>query len=203
MLKDTAHPAAQNDDVESPYESVTSSPVESPNSAAKSENTDAAVSLFPTRAALARQPNHTARTAEQDTKFFEALAEGYPVRIACKNAEYKRQVVYRWRGEDPKFKELWFDSLTIADDLLEEEANRRGRVGYDEAVYYRGVLIGYRRKYSDRLLLARLKAVRPELYGTANDRRAFLKPSNPPKVEFVVRNHLLEACERAKLQKQS
>ena len=193
MLKETSHPAAQSDDVESPYESVTSSPEESPNSAAKSKNTHPPVSLFPNRRAPSHQPKHTARTAEQDTKFFEALAEGYPVRGACKIADYTRQVVYRWRREDPKFRDLWFDSQSIADDLLEEEATRRGRVGYDEGVYYRGVLVGYRRKYSDRLLLARLKAACPERYGSAAMQLAFLKLSNEPKVEFGVGELMQEA----------
>jgi hypothetical protein len=52
----------------------------------------------------------------------------------------------------------------IASDLLEEEADRRGRDGYDEPVFYRGEESGARRKYSDGLLLARLKALKPEHY---------------------------------------
>jgi hypothetical protein len=55
-------------------------------------------------------------------------------------------------------------ALSLAAELLEEEADRRGRDGLDEPVFYRGQQCGTKRRYSDGLLLARLKAVRPEVY---------------------------------------
>ncbi|MFM9863992.1 MAG: hypothetical protein ACKVRO_10325, partial [Micropepsaceae bacterium] len=44
------------------------------------------------------------------------------------------------------------------------EADRRGRDGFDEPVFYRGEQCGVKHRYSDNLLLARLKALQPELY---------------------------------------
>jgi hypothetical protein len=104
------------------------------------------------------------RTPEGDAKFFAALENGHPVRGACDAAGYSRRCVYRWRKEDQDFAVAWAEAISIAGDLLEEEADRRGRDGYDEPVYYQGEERGAKRKYSDALLLARLKALRPDQY---------------------------------------
>lgn len=106
----------------------------------------------------------SARTPEGDARFFAALENGHSVRAACEASGYVRPCTYRWRKQDKEFAERWADALHIAGDLLEEEADRRGRDGYDEPVYYQGQEAGAKRKYSDALLLARLKAVRPEHY---------------------------------------
>lgn len=105
-----------------------------------------------------------ARSDERDERFFAALENGHPVRDACRAAGYTRQVVYRWRQKDSAFDDRWRAAQAIAVDLLEEEADRRGRDGYMDAVYSMGQLISERRRYSDGLLLARLKALKPELY---------------------------------------
>lgn len=109
-------------------------------------------------------PAKSKRTPEGDAAFFAALENGHPIRTACKASGYSRTCVYEWRKNDTSFKELWGDAMTVAGDLLEEEADRRGRDGYDEPVFFQGEQCGAKRKYSDGLLLARLKAVRPEHY---------------------------------------
>ena len=109
-------------------------------------------------------PAKTTRQDERDIRFFAALENGHPVRAACEMAGYARRCVYRWRKEDPAFAAQWAEAQQIAGDLLEEEADRRGRDGYDEAVFFRGEKCGDKRKYSDGLLLARLKAIRPDQY---------------------------------------
>lgn len=100
----------------------------------------------------------------RDARFFTALENGHSVAAACKAARYSRARVYVWRREDPAFAEQWDISCTMAGDLLEGEADRRGRNGYAEPVYHRGKETGTRRRYSDSLLLARLKALKPESY---------------------------------------
>jgi hypothetical protein len=131
----------------------------------------------------------TTRTADGDTKFFSALENGHPVRAACAMAGYARSCVYDWRKQDPAFAERWKHALDIAGDLLEEEADRRGRDGYDEPVYYQGEERGQKRKYSDMLLLARLKAIRPEQY-----REKITMPSmSQQNVTVVLRDFALEA----------
>ncbi|MBP6010789.1 MAG: helix-turn-helix domain-containing protein [Alphaproteobacteria bacterium] len=104
------------------------------------------------------------RSPQGDTAFFAALENGHNVRAACEAAGYARSTVYRWRREDDDFAKLWLEALGVAADLLEEEADRRGRDGYDEPVFHRGEQCGAKRKYSDGLLLARLKALRPHQY---------------------------------------
>jgi hypothetical protein len=104
------------------------------------------------------------RTPEGDARFFVALENGHAVGAACQAAGYARSRVYAWRQEDAAFAAQWDAASAVASDLLEEEADRRGRDGYDDPVFYRGEESGARRKYSDGLLLARLKALKPEHY---------------------------------------
>lgn len=104
------------------------------------------------------------RTPEGDARFFTALENGHGVGAACMAAGYARSRVYAWRREDAEFAAQWDAASAVASDLLEEEADRRGRDGYDEPVFYRGEESGARRKYSDGLLLARLKALKPDHY---------------------------------------
>lgn len=46
----------------------------------------------------------------------------------------------------------------------EAEADRRGHTGFPEPVFYEGVHVADRTKYSDGLLMFRLKALAPEKY---------------------------------------
>ena len=109
-------------------------------------------------------PARPKRTAQRDATFFTALENAHSVQAACKAAGYKRQVAYRWRRSDPDFDARWREALAFAIDLLEEEADRRGRDGVDQPVFFRGAQCGVKRKYSDALLFARMKAVKPHLY---------------------------------------
>lgn len=132
---------------------------------------------------------NTTRKPECDAKFFAALENGHPVRAACAMADYGRSSVYDWRKQDAAFAERWKHALDIAGDLLEEEADRRGRDGYDEPVFYQGEERGQKRKYSDALLLARLKAIRPDQY-----REKITMPTvGQQSVTVVLRDFSLEA----------
>jgi hypothetical protein len=109
-------------------------------------------------------PAATRRAAKRDQVFFTALENGHSTNAACEAAGYARRSVYRWRERDPAFAQGWLRALGIAADLLEDEADRRGRDGFDEPVFYQGEQCGAKRRYSDALLLARLKALRPAQY---------------------------------------
>ncbi len=104
------------------------------------------------------------RAAKRDQIFFTALENGYAINDACDAAGYARRSVYRWREADEAFAHDWARALMVAADLVEEEADRRGRHGYDEPVFYQGVQCGAKRRFSDALLLARLKALKPAQY---------------------------------------
>jgi hypothetical protein len=135
-------------------------------------------------------PAKSTRTPERDAVFLAALENGHPVRAACEAAGYSRTRVYLWRQEDEAFAKLWRRALFIAGDLLEEEADRRGRDGYDEPVFFQGAERGAKRKYSDALLLARLKAVRPDDYRE----RAVAPTVNQQQVTVIVRDFDTEAA---------
>ena len=140
-------------------------------------------------------PQPTSRSAAADDVFFTALENGHPVRAACKMARYARRCVYRWRAQDAAFAARWAVAMQMAGDLLEEEADRRGLDGFDVPVFYQGRTCGTKRKYSDGLLLARLKAIRPEMYRerglAATPRQPQLQP-----VSVNVRDFALEALTR-------
>ena len=105
---------------------------------------------------------------------------------AARAARIDRTVPYKARQDDPDFAAAYADALEEACDGLELEARRRAHDGVDEPVVYQGELCGTwvdadgnvvpvdtpgaklvpltLKKYSDSLLLALLKAHRPERF---------------------------------------
>lgn len=136
-----------------------------------------------------------ARSASGDERFFQALENGHSVRAACAAARYGRSSVYEWRDRDVAFAERWRLAVAIGVGLLEDEAVRRGREGTDMPVYFRGRACGARRVYSDGLLLARLKAMRPDLYREGRGPPAAPGPeaeAPPQTVRIVIRDFFSE-----------
>jgi hypothetical protein len=110
------------------------------------------------------QDIETPAISDREDLFLSLLSEGVSVCEACARAGIPRRSAYARRREDKDFATLWDEALAMAADTLEAEADRRGRDGWSEDVYYRGQVIGQRRRYSDRMLMFRLKALRPEMY---------------------------------------
>ena len=67
----------------------------------------------------------------------------------------------------------------------EKEADFRGRLGWLEPKFYEGRVCGFIRKYSDGLLLARMKALAPEKYGDKAKVDATLNNPQGLVLEFV------------------
>lgn len=114
----------------------------------------------------------TKLTAERQQKFLNCLAESGNVSLSAKLAGTSRVRVYALRRSDPAFKQAWDEAEEIAADRLEEEARRRAVEGFDEPLVSGGKLVqdaaGHVvtvRRYSDALLLALLRAHRPERFG--------------------------------------
>lgn len=107
---------------------------------------------------------HTPRSEGQDRIFLDAIAEGCSVGRACERAQYSRAAVYRYRLQDGVFAELWNAAKECAVERLEEEADRRALEGVPFPVLYKDQVVLTRIKYSDGLLLARLKALAPDRY---------------------------------------
>lgn len=72
--------------------------------------------------------------------------------------------MYDWVREDAAFSAAYLEATEDAGDRCEAEVHRRAVEGWDEPVYQGGKRVGTIRKYSDRLLELRVKALRPDKY---------------------------------------
>ncbi len=68
----------------------------------------------------------------------------------------------RYRNTDAEFARQELEAYEDYKNKLEEAADRRAVDGFLEPVYQQGDLVGHKRKYSDTLMLARLKRLDPE-----------------------------------------
>jgi hypothetical protein len=97
--------------------------------------------------------------------FIEKLAQGMSVTRAAEESDLGRATVFSWRREDPAFAAAWDDANAQGVDRLEDEARRRARDGYNErTVVGRDGTVSTIRDYSDQLMLALLRAKRPQEY---------------------------------------
>ena len=95
-------------------------------------------------------------TPERKTRFLDHLAHKGNVRAACKSVGLSREAAYRLRRRDPMFARGWSAAMVLARASSEEVLADRAIDGVEEEIYYRGELIGTRRRYDARLLLAHL-----------------------------------------------
>lgn len=116
------------------------------------------------------EPTSPPRTWEK--AFLAALALTGNVSKACVVAKIARSEVYEHRGTDKRFKALWRKALDEYSDVLEAEVHRRGEKGWLEPVFQGGKKVGTIRKYSDALLLAALRAKKPEYRETVRNEHA-------------------------------
>ena len=93
-----------------------------------------------------RSRRNSRRTPEAEAKFLAALKLGKSIAAAARAAGVGRRTVYDWRDRDPAFAAGWDESWDIGTDYLEDLALKAAEQG------------------SERLLLALLKARRPERY---------------------------------------
>jgi len=105
------------------------------------------------------------RSNRRDAAFLAALAETGSLAAALAASGYGRVQAARARARAPAFARAWDEALETAVDALEREARRRALEGVEKPVWYRGEQVGTIREMSDSLLLALLKAHRPERFG--------------------------------------
>lgn len=98
--------------------------------------------------------------------FLTALARGMSPSAAADFADISWRTVYKWKQEDPEFALRWAEAIIQSNDLLEDEAHRRGVEGYNPRPVFdkEGRQVCEIRDYSDSLLLARLRGRIPEVY---------------------------------------
>ena len=103
-----------------------------------------------------RAPRHDGWTPERQLGFFEHLSRTGNVRVACAAVGLSRAAAYRQRHRDATFDRRWSIALGLARDVGIQALSERALEGVEEPVYYRGKLVGSRRRYDNRLLLAHL-----------------------------------------------
>lgn len=89
------------------------------------------------------------------------MDSGGMVQQSAKNANVSRFTVRYWNDNDKLFNQAYQKAKEDLVELMEEEVIRRGMHGYLEPVYYKGEQRGQVRKYSDNLLMFRLKELKP------------------------------------------
>jgi len=104
------------------------------------------------------------RTKNRDKRFFNCLETTGRVGESARYSGYSRTSVYQYRLDDAEFAEQWQASLDTYTESLEAEADRRAVNGIDEPVFYKGEMIATKKKYSDNLLMFRLKGISPDKY---------------------------------------
>lgn len=110
---------------------------------------------------MARKSN---RSPEKDDAFCERIAAGDTILDACKAVGYGFRQIFQYRHDDPQFAQKWEDADEMAIQRMEREADRRAIEGVNEPVFHKGEMVGTIKKFSDTLLIFRLKAKRPEVY---------------------------------------
>ncbi|WP_067738200.1 hypothetical protein [Novosphingobium naphthalenivorans] len=99
---------------------------------------------------------HHAWDGDRKVRFLHHLAEKGDVRAACARVGMSRQSAYLLRRRDGAFAQGWQAALVLARRHAEEVLATRALDGIEEAVWFRGELVGKKRRYDTRLLLAHL-----------------------------------------------
>jgi hypothetical protein len=97
---------------------------------------------------------HDGWTPERRARFLDRLSDCGNVRTACARVGMSREAAYRLRRRDELFARGWDAALMLARpngaDVLADKATE----GIEEEVWYRGEMVGTRRRFDARLLLA-------------------------------------------------
>src|SRR5690606_20097521 len=95
-------------------------------------------------------------TRERMAQFLDYLSEKGNVAAACKRVGLSREAAYRQRRRDAAFARGWAAAMVLAHDASVQVLADRAIDGIEEEVWNRGEMVGTKRKYDTRLLLAHL-----------------------------------------------
>lgn len=114
------------------------------------------MSTLPARLAAAPPTPRHGWTPELKARFLGRLAVHGNARAACRNVCLSAEAAYKLRRRDPLFARGWAAALLLARENGIQVLAERAIEGVEEQIYYRGELVGTRRRYDNRLLLAHL-----------------------------------------------
>ena len=89
-------------------------------------------------------------------RFLDHLASKGNVRAACARVGLSTESAYRLRRRDAEFARGWAAALALARESSVQVLADRAIDGVEEPIWYRGELVGTRRRYDTRLLLAHI-----------------------------------------------
>lgn len=95
-------------------------------------------------------------TPERKVLFLDKLSMNGNARAACRAVGMSAEAAYRLRRRDPLFAQGWAAAVVLGREASVQVLADRAIDGIEEEIYYRGELVGTRRKYDTRLLLAHL-----------------------------------------------
>lgn len=93
--------------------------------------------------------------------FLKAYAKTGIVALSAEAVGIDRTTHYVWLRDDPAYAEALEVARDEAIERMETECDRRAVQGWEEPVFHNGEVVGYKRKYSDLLMIFRLKALAP------------------------------------------
>lgn len=99
---------------------------------------------------------HAVFTRALQVRFLDRLAACGNVRAACAFAGVSPHTAYKARRRDAQFAQLWDAALVLARPHAEAVLAARALDGVEVPMMFRGEVVGYRRHYDGRLLLAHL-----------------------------------------------
>ena len=102
-------------------------------------------------------------SAKQE-QFLSVLRQVGVIRRALETVGSCRSGYYYFVKKNPEFLERVKAAQEEAAELLEEEALRRAKDGWEEPVWFQGAQVGTVRKFSDSLAMFLLKGSKPDKY---------------------------------------
>ena len=113
-------------------------------------------SADPEPSATPSAPPQRGWTAERRVLFLDRLAVHGNARAACRAVGLSAESAYRLRRRDADFARAWDAAVLLGRDNSVEVLSERAIEGVEEEIWFRGEMIGTRRRYDSRLLLAHL-----------------------------------------------
>jgi hypothetical protein len=114
------------------------------------------LSNTPTAATTTATVRHDGWTPARIAQFLECLALDGNVSTACARVRMSREAAYRLRRRDGPFARAWAAAQLTARERVGEVLGTRALDGIEEDVWFRGEVVGTRRRYDTRLLLAHI-----------------------------------------------
>ncbi len=117
---------------------------------------------------VAKRPNEAVAIVKKQQIFLDHLRKTGLIEVAARKARIKPHLPHRWAREsedfDSQFREAENVGREVRADQAESEMVRRGRDGKKVKRWYQGKPVGEDIEHSDLLLLAELRANRPERF---------------------------------------